>query len=297
MDIKQLQYFITVAEEGNFSRAAKRLNISQPAISIAVKNLEKEIGSPLFFSFGRKRALTDEGMCLLSDARELMINYQKTLDDIKHIDSNFQGSIRFGIPPLFGACFFGNLIPQFIKEYPQIKVSIVEKTAIEAEEMVGSGLLDLAMTLDTERIDKFDKQHFTTQKNVVLLNNDHPLAKRESLSMADMRDEKFVYLDEQYILHRQFLTACHDAGYYPNFFMLTSQWDFIMEVVSHSQGISILPKPVYENSAKKNVVAVPLSDGLPYWNVILIRNRNSYFSRACETFYTHISKNFPKDDL
>ena len=113
MDIKQISYFMAVAQEGSFSRAAEKINVSQPTLSIAVKKLEEELGAPLFYTFDRRQRLTDEGARLLEGARQLMDVYQKTVEDVKITNERSSGSFTLGLSPLFGTCFFGDLIPSF----------------------------------------------------------------------------------------------------------------------------------------------------------------------------------------
>lgn len=91
MEIKQLTYFIVLAEEGNYLRAAHRLGISQPALSIAIKKLEEELGTQLFFSFGRQRELTNTGLRLLENPRNLVSLYQQAIDDVSHINQKTHG--------------------------------------------------------------------------------------------------------------------------------------------------------------------------------------------------------------
>lgn len=89
------------------------------------------------------------------------------------------------------------------------------------------------------------------------------------------------------------MDACHSAGFFPKITLLTSQWDFMIEVVAKTQSVSLLPQPIYEMSANPNITAVPLIDGLKYWDVIVIRNKERYFSKVCEAFFKHIIANAP----
>ena len=296
MDIKQLSYFIMVANEGSLLRASKRLDISQPALSVAIKNLEQELGAPLFFTFGRKRELTDEGHRLLADAKILMSDYQKALDNVQRFKDNPTGQIRLGLPPLMGTCFFGDVLPSFARKYPNIKISIVEEGVVKIDKMIEDGDLDMALSLQRERGANFEQHHFTSQRNVVLVNEEHPLAHRTSLTVADLREERFVFFNENFLLHKQLLACCKEAGFFPKFSLLTSQWDFMVEVVSHNQGISILPKPIYETSPRKNIVTIPLTDNMRFWNLVIVWNKERYFSKTCEIFYKHMSKELPPDD-
>lgn len=118
MDIKQLNYFMAVAQAGSFSKAAENLTVSQPTLSVAVKKLEEELGVRLFYSFNREQRLTDEGLRLMNGARRLMDVYQQTVEDVRVMDHNTEGSFMLGLSPLFGACFFGDLLPAFAARIP-----------------------------------------------------------------------------------------------------------------------------------------------------------------------------------
>ena len=113
MDIKQISYFLAVAQEKSFSKAAENLTVSQPTLSVAVKKLEEELGVQLFYSFSREQRLTDEGLRLMKGARRLMEAYQQTVEGVRVMDRNTEGAFTLGLSPLFGACFFGDLLPGF----------------------------------------------------------------------------------------------------------------------------------------------------------------------------------------
>ena len=148
MDIKQLTYFMAVAQAGSFSQAAEHLGISQPALSISVKNLEEELGVKLLYAFGRRQMLTDEGRRLLEGAQQLMDVYQKTVEDVRRTDRNSSGAFSLGLPPLMGACFFGDLIPEFNRAYPNIRVHMIEEGAHRLDQMLQAGELDLEPALE-----------------------------------------------------------------------------------------------------------------------------------------------------
>ena len=169
MDIKQISYFMAVAQEGSFSRAAEKLEVSQPTLSMAVKKLEEELGAELFYSFNRRQNLTDEGLRLKEGAAKLLEVYQETIENVKLSDYVGSGAVTLGLSPLFGACFFGDLIPSFSAAYPNIKINMLEDGANKIDELVEKGEVDLAVTLNTERTASFASCHFSTQRNVALL--------------------------------------------------------------------------------------------------------------------------------
>lgn len=297
MDIKQLTYFMAVAQAGSFSQAAEYLGISQPALSISVKNLEEELGVKLLYAFGRRQMLTDEGRRLLEGAQQLMDVYQKTVEDVRRTDRNSSGAFSLGLPPLMGACFFGDLIPEFNRAYPNIRVHMIEEGAHRLDQMLQAGELDLALTLNTPRCASFETLHFTTQRNVALVHRDHPLAREPFTTVAALREEEFAIFNENFILNEQIVAACRAAGFEPKMALLTSQWDFMVEMVSHRRAVSILPKPVLDMHPAPQVACVPLMDSMKYWDIVLAWNPRRYLSKACQAFIHHLSRHLPPDDL
>lgn len=296
MDIKQISYFMAVAQEGSYSRAAEKLAVSQPTLSMAVKKLEEELGTRLFYSFNRAQHLTDEGLRLQEGAARLLETYRETVENVTHSDGS-SGVITLGLSPLFGACFFGDLIPNFSEAYPGIKIHMIEDGANKIDERIERGEVDIAATLNTERLSAFASCHFTTQRNVVLLHKSHPLADRESLTVAELRNDSFAIFNQDFILHRQIMSACRAAGFRPKIALLSSQWDFMVELVSRNRAVSILPKPVLDKHPDPHVRCVPLTDSMKYWDIVLAWNKRRYMSKACRLFLEYVQRNLPADDL
>lgn len=231
-------------------------------------------------------------------ARRLMEAYQQTVEGVRVMDRNTEGAFTLGLSPLFGACFFGDLLPGFSAAYPNIHIEIVEDGANRIDEKVARGEVDLGVSLNTDRLTAaVERRHFTTQRNVALLHESHPLAERDSITVADLREESFAIFNHNFILHRQILDACHAAGFRPKFALLTSQWDFMVEMVSKNHAVSILPKPVLEKQSHPHVRCIPLTDSMKYWDIVLTWNKEKYMPRSCRLFLDYISRNLPPDDL
>lgn len=297
MDIKQLSYFSAIAQEGSYSRAANRLKISQPALSVAVKKLEEELDVKLFYTFDRRQCLTDEGKRLMEGARQLLDIYQRTIEDVTAEDIGRSGSFTLGLSPLFGTCFFGDIIPNFASKYPNIKLNIIEDGANRIDEGILSGSIDLAVTLNTERTALYDSCHFSTQRNVALLHESHPLAHAESITVSELRNDSFAIFNQNFILHQQIMSACYQAGFDPKIALLSSQWDFMVELVSRGRAVSILPKPVLDKYPSAHVCCVPLTDSMRYWDIVLAWNKRKYMPKACRLFLDFVRQNLPDDDM
>ena len=295
MDIKQLYYFTAVAQAGSYSKAAESLAVSQPTLSVTVKKLEEELGVQLFYAFNREQHLTDEGLRLWTKAKQILDLYQETLDDMKTTNKNSSGKFTLGLSPLFGACFFGDLIPNFSMEYPNIEIKMIEDGAYRIDQRIERGEVDIAVTLNSKRLSSFAYCHFSTQRNVALLHKSHPLAKEPSVTVSQLRDDSFAIFNQDFILHEQIVDACHAAGFRPKFALLSSQWDFMVELVSKNHAVSILPKPVLDKHPDPNVCCVPMSDSMKYWDIVLAWDK--YMPKACALFLDYCKHHLPPDDL
>ena len=297
MDIKQLRYFLEIARTGGYSRAAEKLAVSQPALSVSIRKLEEELGVKLFYTFDRQQRLTDEGERLLAGARRLLDVYRETVESVAEAGRGAAGSFTLGLSPLFGSCFFGDLIPTFAREYPNIQIHMIEDGANRIDDGIAGGEVDLGVTLITDRTASFETCHFTTQRNVALLHRSHPLAAAESITVAELRDEPFAIFNQDFILNRQIMTACRLAGFQPKIALLSSQWDFMVELVSRNRAVSILPKPVLEKRPAPNVCCVPLTDSMKYWDIVLAWNPHKYMPKACRLFLEYVREHLPPDDM
>lgn len=297
MDFKQVSYFTAVAQEGSFSKAAETLGVSQPTLSIAVKKLEEELGVKLFYSFDRRQHLTDEGLRLLDGTKQMLDLYQKTVEEVKTSNSFSSGTFTLGLSPLFGACFFGDLIPSFSAAYPNIKINMIEDGANRINQRIEDGTVDLAVTLKTEQISIFESCHFSTQKNVALLHKSHPLANAASISVRELQNDPFAIFNQDFILHQQIMSSCRSAGFRPKIALLSSQWDFMVELVARNRAVSILPKPVLDKHPTPNIRCIPLSDSMKYWDIALAWNKQKYMPKACKLFLDYVKENLPPDDV
>ena len=125
----------------------------------------------------------------MNGGRQLIDLYQKTVEDVKVTDSHSAGAFTLGLSPLFGACFFGDLIPNFSAAYPNIRITMIEDGANKINQRVEEGTVDLAVTLKTDRTQTYGNCHFSTQRNVAQLHKDHPLA-QEEMCIRDRAEEK-----------------------------------------------------------------------------------------------------------
>lgn len=136
MDIQHLKYFVAVAKEGNFTKAAQKLYVSQPTISKMVKSIEDELGVVLFDRTGKQAKLTDAGEIILVQARNIIQSFDNLSSELDDLIQLKKGNIHIGLPPMVGSRFFPKVIQAFHKKYPNITVQLVEDGAKKWKEML-----------------------------------------------------------------------------------------------------------------------------------------------------------------
>lgn len=294
-----MTYFIQIAQKESYSEAARGLSISQPALSMTIKNLEEELGVKLFYTIDRKQRLTDEGRNLYRRALKLIDAFHETIESVQSEEFDGRGSITIGLPPIIGTCFFADLVANFVKDYPHLKVNIVERGAYIIEDMVDEGKVDIAFTITSRLMKNFGVKRITTERNVALVPADHILATRRVISMEALREETFAIFNDNFLLNHQIIDACVSAGFTPKISVLSSQWDFITALVAQGYAVSVLPEPIIRRFPHPGVHSLELDKSvgaLRDWDIILIWNKNRYFSKASSAFLKYVTNKFKNNN-
>jgi len=219
MELRHLRYFVVVAEEQNVTRAAERLHVSQPALSRQIHDLEEELGVTLFQRTAKSLALSDAGKVFLSEARAVVLRADQAVDAVRAAAANCQGHVRVGYAPSLTAKFLPAALRLFEKTSPGVRVSLHDLSSEECGQRLASGKLDLALSIEPPDAAKRGLVFapVSSQPVVCAVATTHPLARRRSVSLADLRDEDFViYAEEDY---PEYIVAlrrmCAAAGFKP----------------------------------------------------------------------------------
>lgn len=192
MELRQLKYFIAVAEELHFGNAAKRLHVAEQPLSYQIKKLENELGLKLFFRTTRSVALTPAGASLLKDAYEITARSKRAADNARRIASGKAGVVRLG----FESATVPSVMPEFVRlfraEYPEIDLVLVEhsKAGLSA---LADGVDDACLVTRYERLPRWVEYiPVVKDRAVVALPVDHPLAGKESIHPSDLANGNFL---------------------------------------------------------------------------------------------------------
>lgn len=192
MKIVQLEYFCAATRLHSITQAAAELYVTQPAISTAIKELEKEFSISLFTRTKNHLSLTKEGEVFYQKAQKLLAEYNNTMEQFHDLGKDIP-TLRIGIPPLLSAIFFPDMMNEFKKEYPDIPFELFEYSSIRAANMVMEGKLDLALVnMHFYEIDKLNSYKLMTDKLVFCVSKEHPLAKCREVTIDMIKDEPVI---------------------------------------------------------------------------------------------------------
>jgi DNA-binding transcriptional LysR family regulator len=188
MEIRVLRYFLETAREGNMTRAAQRLFISQPTMSKQLKELEKELGTKLFVRTNYNIRLTEAGMLLRERAEDILSLVDKTEAEFKALEEVYSGDIYVGAPESESMELFAEIVCRLQKEYPGIRCNIYSGNVQDVCEKLDKGLLDFAIVMNYVDLMKYNSLPMSTKDTWgVVMRQDDPLAEKESFSVSDLK--------------------------------------------------------------------------------------------------------------
>ncbi len=242
MDLRQLRYFIALAETGNFHRAAERLNMAQPPLSVAIRKLEEELGAPLFERESRGVRLTDAGRAALPTARATLEQAALVRDVVRQGAIGESGSISVGFVGSAISAALPRIIPAFRRRYPKVDLRLEEMTSVSIAEALGARNLDVGLVrLPLMRPGDLDIAVIERDELVAALLADHPLARRRSLRIADLAAEPLVLHGPVSVLRSVVMLACQRAGFAPRIAQEATQVQTILSLVQSGLGIALVP--------------------------------------------------------
>lgn len=288
MDIRHLEYFITVAQLKSFTRAAEALHITQPSISKMVKCLEDELGVLLLHRSSKEVELTDAGRAVYSQAKQILFAFRNLDSELSDVINLQKGSLRIGIPPIIGASFFPRVIGGFRETYPGITIELVEAGSKTIEKGIEDGTLDIGIVCTLpENTDYFEFLPFVKDPLMVITHPEHRLAGRLGIKLEDLRDEAFVLYREDFSLHDRIIEKCLQHGFKPKIILESSQRDFMAEMVAAKLGIALFPKKICQELDATRIKAIPFSNPDLHLHLAIIWKKDRYQSFASRRWISY----------
>lgn len=259
MELRQIRYFIEVAKREHMTEAAEALHVAQSAVSRQIVNLEKSLGVDLFIREGRTIRLTSIGKVFL-DHMERAMNVIKDAEQvIEEYTDPEKGTIHIGFPSTLASYMMPTVISAFRKHYPKVQFDLHQESYVNLSHSVLQGEVNMALIAPVPQSTKKLKSRILFTENIVaLLPKTHFLARRDFLSLNDLREEPFVLFQEESMLRNIIIKACKQQGFSPNIAFETKDIDAIKGLVSAGLGISLVPEITVINQRPRATVAIPI---------------------------------------
>ncbi len=260
MELRHLRYFCAVADAGGFARAAVLIHVSQSAMSEQMRDLEEELGVPLFDRRERRARLTAHGEVFLEEARRTLAAAERACEAARRSARGEVGTLTIGFFVGGTDALFPGLIRAFREHSPGVKVALVELTPTEQHEALVSGAIDIGFTraLQSPQGDQLCAERFYVEPLVVALPAGHRLAER-SVEMRELATERFVITQRHTspVLFDKVIALCREAEFSPNIAATASVASGVLTLVAAGEGIAILPKGA-QKLASEDVAFSPI---------------------------------------
>lgn len=184
--LNQVIAFTTVARSGSFAQAAVQLHLSQPALSIAIKNLEESLGGKLLVRTTRSVAMTPEGKAFYPVARRLLSDWEQSLQDVRNHFSLLRGKLDIAAMPTYATNLLPVVLANFHRQYPDINITVHDVIAESVVEMVRENRCEIGVTFEPDNIPELDFMPLYNDKFLAILPNKHPLMSKQQITWQDL---------------------------------------------------------------------------------------------------------------
>jgi DNA-binding transcriptional LysR family regulator len=273
MRFRKLQYFVTVAEELHFGRAAQRLHISQPPLSQQIKSLEEDLDAILFDRTSQRVTLTKAGEALLPQAKSLLQMWQNTQDQVKAVAKGEEGNLSIGFIWATGTPHFSKSIGEFKQKYSKATLNLESMSTVDALQALSLDKIDLAFVFLNPSVDVslFKQSHYEHQDNLLALPEHHTLARKSRVSLSDLKEESFVMFARAShpSLYDQTMNSLHAANVQPNIVQIAKVTQTTRTLVAAGVGIAIVPEST-KYDQREGLVYRPIEGDLPKLEIYMV---------------------------
>lgn len=276
MELRHLRYFITVAEELNFSKAALKLYTAQPSLSQQIKDLEEDVGVKLLNRTKRKVELTEEGAVFLEQARLTLAQADKAVAMARQVSQAKQQMLRIGFVPVAEMKIFPYILPNLRVQNPDLKIELLSLNNNEQMRLLKKGDLDLTFTRHNFNSDEIESQFVIREPLIFLLPKDHPLAKYERIPVKALNGIDFIIpsAEQSLTLNQAILDFAKANSIELNIVQKADNILFNINSIGMGLGCTILPGYIAPLTMDNTVIR-PLDVELPYLDLYVSYHKNN----------------------
>jgi len=284
MELRQLKYFVAVAEELNFGRAAGRVYLSQPALSQQIRKLEEDLGVTLFYRTRRQVELTDAGQALLEGARQALVQIEQTVRTVREVGGAGSSRVRVGFPEYANHTPVAGILQTFQRRYPHVELEQHEwfllQHTLQLVSRLRNGALDVGFLLLPVDDDALAHEHVLSIEIVAAIPEDHPLAAEREVPMQALAGERLILFSRRFhpMHYDHIVECCKEAGFSPDIVQKYEPQVYsgptTYRMVASGAGIGIVVPPLVTTSRPPGIVFRPLREPTPVLELVAAWRRN-----------------------
>lgn len=292
--LKELKYFVSVADHSSITEAASVLHVSQPSVSLSVAELERQLGVQLFVrQHARGVALTQAGADVLREARKLLAQASDLESVALLLGNELRGRLKIGCLPYLVPRYLPAILAGFTQRYPDIEVDFIERDQSQLVQSLMSGEIEVALSYNIDLPNTLDADILYDLPPYVIVAHDHRLASRKHIGLNCLANDPVVLLDLP-ISREYYNTIFNILNIVPNVKYRTTSVEAVRSFVANRLGYSILnhrseTTMTYDGS---KLVALEITDNLPSARIAVIMPSKMKMRRVAEAFMDFAKKHF-----
>lgn len=293
MELRQLHYFIKVAQKQHVTQASEELHVAQSAVSRQIHQLEQELGVSLFVQKGRNLQLTPVGKLFLDRVENIFTDLERAVREVREFLDPELGEVRIGFPHSMGISLLPTVVAQFRKAHPGVKFRLRQGTYSSLLRDVISGEIDLSFVSPfPEAHDQVTGELLLTEELYAVVPVNHPLAEREEIRLDELSGDPFVMFSDAYSLRSIVLDACRTAGFVPQIGFEGEETDTIRGLVAAGLGVGLLPEMALTEISPLEPAKIRISEPKVTRTIGLVRRKEEKLTPVAELFRSFLMDYF-----
>lgn len=284
MNLRDLEYLQLVDKHKNFGKAAKDGNISQPALSMQISKLEKELGVIIFERNNKKIITTNLGKELLVIAKNILAEKDRMIKTARSSIDPFAGEIRIASFPTLAPYLFPQIIPAIFKDLPKLKLYLIEEKTSEILSNLVAGQIDCALLALPIANKGLEFKKLFTDQFYLAVNKKDSLAKKKFITQEDLFDNNLLLLDEGHCLREQALEVCSIMGINENYSFRASSLETLRQMIVAEMGMTLIPQIALDSN--QLIAYIPFKAKAPSREIALVYRKSS----ARKKCFLHIAE-------
>ena len=277
MNLRDLHYLVALADHTHFGRAATACFVSQPTLSTQIRKLEEELGVPLFERAPRKVMLTPAGRDIAERARRVIGEVEQMKEVARRSQDPEAGTVRLGMFPTLGPYLLPHVVPGIRARFPKLELLLVEEKSDVLLARLREGKLDAGLLALPLHDDQLHVEFLFEEPFLLAVPETHPLAKRDSLALKELADQRLLLLEDGHCLRDQALDVCHMAGAGEMSGFQATSLETLRQMVAANVGVTLLPmlaiKPPVARS--RNIHLLGFRDSRPSRQIAMVWRKSS----------------------